>query len=126
MMKTYLTILAFFTLGYSFSQMEDGNYTYANSEFTLSFTIGEDGWEIFNIVIMDNANGDFEEGTGEWFKVNMNGADEDYEGPEGWYQFQTDNCKFDFNEAIDDLYLNRFECNQDPDASSSYTLLRID
>ena len=124
MKKIYLTLLALFTLGYSFSQMEDGEYIYSNSEITLMFTIGGAGWEIYDIALVKNATDDSMGGTGEWFKVNMNGVDEDYEGPEGWYQFQTDDCRYDFNEAKDELKLNQFDCFGYPDGVAEYILIR--
>jgi hypothetical protein len=124
MKKIYLTLLALFTLGYSFSQMEDGEYTYSNTEITLMFTIGGAGWEIYDIVLVKNATDDSMGGTGEWFKVNMNGVDKDYEGPEGWYQFQTDDCRYDFNEAKNELNLNQFDCFGNPDDAAEYILIR--
>jgi hypothetical protein len=124
MKKISLSILAFFTLGYSFSQMEDGHYTYSNSEFTLMFTIGDGGWEIYEIILIKNSIDGSMAGIGEWFKVNMNGVDEDYNGPEGWYQFQTDDCRYDFNEAKDELRLRQFDCLGNPDAMAEYILTR--
>jgi hypothetical protein len=124
MKKFYLTLFAFFICGFSYAQMTDGNYTYKNAELTLSFTIAGDGWEIYNIVLTNTTNGRKENATGEWFKVNMNGVEEDYSGPEGWYQFQTDNCNYDFNEATNKLVLQKFDCAKNPGDSREYTLIR--
>jgi hypothetical protein len=124
MKKFYLTLFAFFICGFCYAQMTDGNYTYKNTELTLSFTIAGDGWEIYNIVLTNITNGRKENATGEWFKVNMNGVEEDYSGPEGWYQFQTDNCNYDFNEATNKLVLQKFDCAKNPGDSREYTLIR--
>lgn len=126
MKKIFLATLAFFALGYSFSQMEDGEYTYSNSEIILMFTIGGGGWEIYDIVLVKTSTDDSMGGTGEWFKVNMNGVDEEYSGPQGWYQFQTDDCRYDFNEANDELRLHQFDCFGDPGNVAEYILTKND
>lgn len=124
MKKYYSTILAFFIFGFSYAQMSDGHYTFKNTELTLSFTIAEGGWKINNILLINTTNGKKENATGEWFKVNMNGVDEDYSGPEGWYQFQTDQCNFEFDEATNKLVLQKYDCAQNPGKTIEYTLTR--
>ena len=105
----FIICICFFT-SYSFSQMDNGNYVYKNSDFTLSFTIENGGWEISNIILLNNKTGKKEKGSGIWFKVNRNGADADYSGPDGWYQFQTSKCNFSFDEPTSKLILQQYEC----------------
>jgi hypothetical protein len=62
-----------------------------------------------------------DKGSGEWFRVNIHGADPEYDGPLGWYQFQTTNCNYSFNEPSSELVLSKYDCkNGEPEAE--YTL----
>lgn len=124
MNKFYLTLLTFLICGFSYSQMSDGNYTFKNADFTLTFTIASDGWEMNDVVLTNMKTGKKENAIGEWFKVNMNGADADYSGPEGWYQFQTTKCNYDFNVTTNKLILKQFDCDEVYGKSIQYTLFR--
>jgi hypothetical protein len=104
--------------------MEDGHYTYSNSEIILMFTIGGGGWEIYEIILIKKSLDGLTGGTGKWFKVNLNGVDEDYKGPEGWYQFQTNDCRYEFDEANDELRLHQFDCIGNPNGAVEYILTR--
>jgi hypothetical protein len=82
------------------SQINVGRYSYTNGKITLSFN---------------------DKGSGEWFRVNIHGADPEYDGPLGWYQFQTTNCNYSFNEPSSELVLSKYDCkNGEPEAE--YTL----
>ena len=107
-MKKYLIFLLTFVSLNTFSQMQSGDYTFTNNENEFNFTISDGGWVISFIQI----NGSKEIlKDGYWRKVNMNGVDEDYDGPDGWYEFQTDQCNYDFNMPINNkLTLNSFDC----------------
>ena len=107
-MKKYLIFLSTFVSLNTFSQMQSGDYTFTNNENEFNFTISDGGWVISFIQI----NGTKEIlKDGYWRKVNMNGVDEDYDGPDGWYEFQTDQCNYDFNMPINNkLTLNSFDC----------------
>tara|TARA_B110000285_G_C14868255_1_gene487896 strand:+ start:315 stop:707 length:393 start_codon:yes stop_codon:yes gene_type:complete len=107
-MKKYLIFLLTLLSLNTFSQMQSGNYTFTNNENEFNFTISDDGWVITFIEI----NGSKEIlKDGYWRRVNMNGVDEDYNGPEGWYEFQTDQCNYDFDIPINNkLILKRFDC----------------
>lgn len=124
MNKFYLTLLTFFICSFSYSQLSDGNYTFKNADFTLSFTIASDGWEMNDVVLTNMKTGKKENAIGEWFKVNMNGADADYSGPEGWYQFQTTQCNYDFNVPTSKLILQQFDCDEVYGKAIKYTLTR--
>jgi hypothetical protein len=96
----------------SFSQMNDGKYKFANNEITLSFTITDEGFQIKEINITNNTTKKILPGEGEWFKVNLNGVDADYNGPEGWYQIQTAECNYEFNVPSNKLTLSQYDCKK--------------
>jgi hypothetical protein len=105
--------------------MSDGIYSFKNSELTLSFKVDGDGYDIYNVILTYHSNGQKEYGTGQWFKVNMNGVDPDYSGPNGWYQFQTSRCNYSFNETTNKLTLEQYDCTQNPTKKfSKITLTR--
>lgn len=110
-MKIILSIFfVLFLFGNVFSQLNDGNYTFKSADFTLSFTISNEGWDVSKIILLNNKTGQKESGSGEWFRVNRNGADADYSGPDGWYQFQTSKCNYSFDEPTSKLVLKQYDC----------------
>ena len=107
----YLLTMSFmFFVQTTLAQMDDGQYTFTNDKVTLKLTVIDDGWTISTVTLINNLSKKTSKGTGEWFKVNPNGVDEDYQGPWGWYQFQTTECNYDFNVPKDKLILNQFDC----------------
>ena len=108
----YSTIIFLCFSNSSFSQMDDGKYKFANNEITLSFTITGDGWQIKEIKITNNTTKKIVTGQGEWFRVNLNGVDADYDGPEGWYQIQTSECNYEFNVPSNKLTLSQYDCKK--------------
>jgi hypothetical protein len=104
-MKRLFILGAFLTPLKIYSQLSEGQYTYSNNDLSLSLTISDGGWAISKATITRNLTGKTITGAGEWFKVNMNGADEDYKGPEGWYQFENSECFYEFNEPSNELKL---------------------
>jgi len=111
-MKTYaLTLVLSILLSYTaFSQLGQGSYSYSNNEISLSFSTIDDGWGMENIIITHAATGKSVTGFGEWFRVNKNGIDGEYTGPDGWYQIEANGCNYEFNEPGDKLELSE-ECN---------------
>jgi hypothetical protein len=94
----------------AFSQLSNGKYKYSNAEIALSFTISDEGYVISEIVLTNKTINKVFKAEGEWFEVNRNGADAGYDGPSGWYQFQTQECNYDFNTPNSKLILSRFDC----------------
>jgi hypothetical protein len=90
MMKKSLFLFSFILISLSSSAqfLEDGKYSYSADGFTLHLEVCDDGWEICNMGIVYLEEDWASDLTGEWFKVNMNGVDDDYDGPEGWYQVE--------------------------------------
>ena len=117
-MKKYFVFLSMFLSLNAYSQMQPGDYTFTNNEYEFKFTISDDGWVISSIQI----NGTKEVlKDGYWRWVNMNGVDEDYDGPEGWYEFQTDQCNYNFDMPINNkLTLSSFDCKN---SSKNKTIL---
>lgn len=123
-MKITLSILSLFIFSIVFSQMTDGSYSYLNSSVRMNITIDENGWNIPTVSVTDLQTGISKEGSGTWFKVNMNGVDEDYNGPDGWYQFTLDDCDYEFDAPLDvntEVILHKY-CD---DTEHTYTL-RLD
>ena len=117
-----LFVLFFFRNG--FSQLNNGSYTFKSAEFTLSFTISNEGWDVSKVILLNNKTGQKEYGSGEWFRVNRNGADADYSGPDGWYQFQTSKCSYSFDEPNSKLVLQQYDCVTNR-KDMSYILTRV-
>lgn len=117
-----LFVLIFFRNG--FSQLNNGSYTFKSAELTLSFTISNEGWDVSKVVLLNNKTGQKEFGSGEWFRVNRNGADADYSGADGWYQFQTSNCNYSFDEPNSKLVLQQYDCAKNR-KDMTYTLTRV-
>ena len=110
MKKLFLFLLFAFISKISFAQLSDGDYTYSNAEIILNFTVADDGQTLNNVVLVYNNTKSIETGKGNWFFMNLRGASPDYNGPTAWYQFQTDQCNFDFELPASQLVLSRFDC----------------
>lgn len=124
-MKIILSILfILFLFVNGFSQLNNGNYTYKNADFTLSFTISNDGWDVSKVILLNTKTGQKENGSGEWFRVNRNGVDSDYNGPDGWYQFQTGKCNYSFDVPTTKLVLQQYDCVGNR-RDMTYTLTRV-
>jgi len=108
------TVISFFLLIFisqsAFSQMKDGKYKFSNEEITLNFTTSEEGSNITEITLINHKTNKTITGEGEWFTVNENGADASYDGPTGWYQFQTSECNYSFDIPKNNLILSQYEC----------------
>ena len=110
MKKLFLLLFFAFSSTLSFAQLSDGNYTYSNDEIILKFTVSDGGQTLNNVVLVYNNTKSIETGKGNWFFINLNGASPDYSGPTAWYQFQTDQCNFEFDLPSSQLVLSRFDC----------------
>jgi len=113
----FLTTILFFTTQTAFSQMTDGQYTFANNEVTLELTITDGGWTISSATVTNNATK--KTSTGKGIYRNANNVE--------WYEFQTTDCNYDFtnvefNDVLaDTLILNQFDCKSGQQ-SITYTL----
>jgi hypothetical protein len=117
-----LTMSFLFFVQTTLAQMDDGEYTFSNDKVTLKLTVIDDGWTISTVTLTNNMSKKTSKGTGEWFKVNPNGVDEDYQGPLGWYQFQTTDCNYDFEVPKEKLILNQYDCSNGQ-SKDEYTLI---
>lgn len=121
-MKKYLILcLTFLSLG-AYSQMDNGDYTFINEGSELKMSISNDGWSISSIEFSGSKGAMVK---GYWKELNFAGADEDYEGSEGWYEFQTDYCSYSFDEPIDGkITLERYDC-EDPSRNATIKLIAV-
>lgn len=106
MNKVKLLVVSILLFSFSSNaQTGEGNYHYANDEIILTFVTIDGGWGLSDVVLTHTKTGKSASGVGEWFKLNMNGVDPDYKGPEGWYQFELNECYYEFNEPTETLIL---------------------
>lgn len=103
-LTTIVTLLVISTSSLN-AQLNEGIYKYANDLISLSFTCADSGWILSDVVVTNKKTGSTVTGAGEWFKINMNGVDPDYSGPEAWYQFETKECFYEFDEPSEKLVL---------------------
>jgi len=80
------------------AQLANGNYTYSNAQYTLKFTIVDNGWSIKNTTLTNKSSGQVETQKGGEF---MKG---------GWYQFQTALCNYSFDDPKNALKLSKYDC----------------
>ena len=102
---TTIAILLFISTSSLIAQLNEGIYRYANDHILLSFRCADSGWILSDVVVTNKKTGSTVTGAGEWFKINMNGVDPDYSGPEAWYQFETKECFYEFDEPSEKLVL---------------------
>lgn len=70
--------------------LDDGVHLLSNGEgIRLKVEICDVGYEVCGFQITNGSEVIVSNGSGEWFSVNMNGVEEDYDGPDGWYQIDT-------------------------------------
>ena len=80
----------------SYAQLEDGTYRFTDGNlYDVDLSICDGGETVCEFTLYHDANLVTTTSQGEWFRVNPNGVDEDYEGPWGWYQIQTDEEYFE-------------------------------
>ncbi len=96
-MKNLLLILLIFWSFGICAQLEDGDYYFMSETFYLEFTVTDGGWNIEDLRMIQMYSGDTQIGSGFWHKINTQGADEGYEGPDGFYEFTTSRCNFEFD-----------------------------
>jgi len=87
------------------AQLANGNYTYSNDQYTLKFTIVDNGWSITNTTLTSKTSSQIETQKGGQFMKGPAG----YQGPR-WYQFQTVLCNYSFDEPQSSLNLSRHDC----------------
>jgi hypothetical protein len=101
----------------AFSQTDEAHYVFSNETYVLEFDLADAGMVVKNGLLVNKITGALETGSGAWFRVNMNGVDSDYNGPEGWYDFSTEFCYHTFTLSFqsDSLFLSRSCSNGEPD-----------
>lgn len=120
-----LLILIFITIGYlSLAQLEDGRYLYSNEDFELIIDIADEGGVIESFYLFHLKSKTIEKGSGEWFRVNPNGIDEDYEGPFEWYQFGTETCNYSFDPESESNVIEFSKNCWEDGSESKFSLVR--
>ncbi|MFN5910011.1 MAG: hypothetical protein ACK45H_01625 [Bacteroidota bacterium] len=97
-MKSFLFLIVLFIAFSSTAQfLEDGSYTFTDGGYySMDIEICDGGWSVcsFNFKHDENTIAFVE--SGEWFRVNLNGVGDDYDGPIGWYQIYTEEETYEF------------------------------
>lgn len=95
-LKAILLLLSSVFVLTTYAQLDDGTYHYTDGKYyEIDLTVCEGGEMICNFTFYNDGNRVTSGEEGEWFRVNPNGADENYEGPWGWYQIQTEDEYFE-------------------------------
>lgn len=95
-MKTKLLLMTFAFVFASKAQLDDGTYHFSDKKnYKIDLTVCEGGEGICNFAFYENEKEIVVASYGEWFRVNSNGVEEDYEGPWGWYQIEIDDEYFE-------------------------------
>jgi len=85
----------------SFAQLKDGVHYFIddqNNSYYMKITVEEDGFEITSVELLELGKKAIR-GAGIWRVVNRNAMEdeEEYEGPDGWYEVELSNgCFLDF------------------------------
>jgi hypothetical protein len=90
-MKHFFLFAFLFATSFSFSQfLDDGDYLLTDGDlYQVRLSICEDGYVVCYFQFLHDENTIALIERGEWFEVNPNGADPEYDGPMGWYQMHT-------------------------------------
>ena len=115
--KTLLLAISIMFAASAFSQHADGKYSFKNSQgMKCDLNFSDGGWKVSIKLNMGNvAPGKTFEGTGEW--MNQGGGH--------WYQINTSNCSFDFDEPSSTLKLTLYDCTKSGMKEAKYTLSKI-
>lgn len=109
-----LVIVLLFICQHGYSQMADGQYTYANNEVTFKLTIADGGWTISSATVIVNATQKTLTGKGYYRKG----------GNFFWYEFEAnDGCSFSFDEPKANMKLQLCCCTNGV-KDADYTLTR--
>lgn len=120
-MKTVLIVLLVFLTFTSYSQLEDGRFIYSSDDFELIIDISDYGEKIENVHLFYKKTMVIEKGDGYWQQVNENTIDDNYTGPLGWYEFQTDKCNYSIDIEESSIKVSRYDC-KDGSKSSEFVL----
>lgn len=95
------------------SKLNDGHHHYTNDSIYVMFLISDFGRTMDTIVIINRITGAKDQGSGFWHGINLNGVDPDYDGPDGFYEMQTDRCYYELDKpesSIQPMILRKFDC----------------
>jgi hypothetical protein len=108
-MKKIIQAASFFIIiSVAQAQLPQGAHAYSSDTLQLKLMLSEDGCKIVWAEVADKAASSITRGEGEWFSVNSQTVDPDYDGPGGWYQFEAGGFNYEFEEPKGkDLKLTR-------------------
>jgi hypothetical protein len=90
----------------SYSQfLEDGSYTFTDGGlYSLDLEVCEGGESICFFTFKHDENVVDNLESGEWFRVNLRTVDDNYAGPDGWYQISSETDTYEFEELKNNKY----------------------
>lgn len=110
-MKRFFLLLMIIVPLLGYAQLNDGNYFFRNSDgVTCTINASGGGWTI-NVELKDGSK--TYKGSGVF--RNEHGL--------GWYEFQTPECNFEFDEPNDTITISRFDCKANV-SESKYILTK--
>ena len=97
-----------------YSQHSDGRYTYRNEKgMVCDLVFSEDGWKVsVNLNMGSVSNSKQLKGVGQW--LNQGGGE--------WYQVNTENCSFDFDQPNNQLKISIYDCEKSGLKAKEYVL----
>jgi hypothetical protein len=116
-MKTKSIIISVLVIGLSWckaQQLSDGKHVFTNEKgMTCTISTFENGTQVaVNLNLGKEYSGKVIKAKGEWMRVNMNGVEPGYKGPEGWYQVSDGNCSMEFESPQEQLKINLNDCKE--------------
>ncbi|CAN5915503.1 hypothetical protein BH11BAC7_BH11BAC7_26270 [soil metagenome] len=97
----------------NYAQLVDGNYIYNDSKgVACNINVSQSGFAI-SVVLKDGNN--TYKGTGTF--RNEHG--------QGWYEFQTPECNFEFDVPNDSIIISKFDCKSD-EGGKKYVLVKTE
>jgi hypothetical protein len=115
-MKKSLFILAItfaFNSFDSLAQLADGQHTFVNQNITLTLVMTDDGSTIASASVTNKITKKTSTGKGSYRTANN----------VEWYEFQTNDCNYDFDVTGNKLTLSQFDC-KNGGKSAKYTLIK--
>lgn len=96
-----------------FAQLQDGQHTFSNQSITLTLVMTDDGSTIASASVTNKITKKTSTGKGNYRTANN----------VEWYEFQTNDCNYDFDIAGNKLTLSQFDC-KNGGKSVKYTLIK--
>lgn len=101
MKKIFFSLLLFIPF-LNYAQLTNGKYIYNNDKgMTCDLTVTENGWKISVVLNMGSSETN-KVYNGKGYYRNEHGA--------GWYEFQSTECNFSFDQPTNKITIEKYDC----------------